>query len=185
MIGTEQGEVNNEVKPVKRGPDKSARILGVIGNVLMVLVLAACLSLVIPKALGYDAYVVVSGSMEPSIPVGSLVYSHKIDPASLQKGDVIVFVDPARSTTPITHRVVANDTAAGAVTTKGDANEREDVNPATYDNIIGKVAAHVPRVGFIAAMLTSKAGKIITGLLLLEAWLLMEISRRMKSATKK
>ena len=151
-----------------------------IGNVLMVFVFAACLSIVIPRLLGYDAYVVVSGSMEPNIPIGSLVYSHKEDPASLQAGDVIVFVNPARSTTPITHRVVSNDIATGTVITKGDANESEDINPATYDNILGKVAVHVPRVGFVAAMLTSKLGKIITCLLLLEAWLLVEISRRSK-----
>ena len=173
-------EVNGEVIHKKNGTDTGRHILGMIGNVLMVFVFAACLSIVIPRLLGYDAYVVVSGSMEPNIPVGSLVYSHKEDPASLQTGDVIVFVDPARGTTPITHRVVSNDTAAGTIKTKGDANEGEDINPATYDNVLGKVAAHVPRAGFIAAMLTSKLGKVIIVLLLLEAWLLIEVSRRSK-----
>lgn len=173
-------EVNGEVTQKEKGVNSGRHALGIIGNVLMVLVLAACLSLVIPKAIGYDAYVVVSGSMEPNIPVGSLVYSHKEDPASLQAGDVIVFVDPARGSTPITHRIVSNDTAAGTIITKGDANDSEDANPATYDNVLGKVMVHMPRIGFIAAMLTSKLGKVITGLLLLEAWLLIEISRRSK-----
>ena len=173
-------EINGEVTPKNNSLYKGRRILGVIGNVLMVFVFAACLSIVIPRFFGYDAYVVVSGSMEPNIPEGSLVYSHKEDPASLQTGDVIVFVDPARATTPITHRVVSNDTAAGEIITKGDANDREDVNPATYDHIVGRVVVHFPRVGFIAAMLTSKLGKVIVGLLLLEAWLLIEISRRSK-----
>lgn len=173
-------EVNGEVTQKEKGVNTGRHVLGIIGNVLMVLVLAACLSLVIPKAIGYDAYVVVSGSMEPNIPVGSLVYSHKEDPASLQAGDVIVFVDPARGSTPITHRIVSNDTAAGTIITKGDANDSEDANPATYNNVLGKVMVHIPRIGFIAAMLTSKPGKVITGLLLLEAWLLIEISRRSK-----
>ena len=152
-----------------------------VGVILMVIVLAACLSLVIPKLIGYQPYVVVSGSMEPAIPVGSIVYSKKVDPVTLQTGDVIVFIDPARGTTPITHRVVSNDQDTGTVITKGDANEREDADPATYDNIIGKVAAHIPRFGFIAATLTSTLGKIVAGLLLLEAWLLIEIGRRRKA----
>ena len=161
-------------------PKPGGRILGAIGIILMVLTIAACLSLVIPKIAGYDTYIVVSGSMEPNIPVGSIVFSKEIDPADLQKGDVIVFIDPARGTTPITHRVVSNDTAEGTIVTKGDANEREDANPAAYDNIVGKVCFHVPRMGFVAAMLTSTLGKIVACLLLIEAWLLIEISRRMK-----
>ena len=169
---------DEEKAPASRRPKTGRRMLGVIGNVLMVLVVVACLSLVIPRFFGYDAYVVVSGSMEPNIPVGSLVYSHKEDPASLQTGDVIVFIDPARGTTPITHRIVENNTAARTVITKGDANEHQDVDPASYENILGKVKFHVPRVGFIAAMLISSLGKIITVLLLVEAWLLIEISRR-------
>ena len=170
----------NEAKPVKC-TQREGRILGMIGNILMVLVLFACLSLVIPKIAGYDAYVVVSGSMEPAIPVRSIVYSKKVDPATLQTGDVIVFVDPARGTTPITHRVVSNDTTVGTIITKGDANEHEDVNPATYDNVVGKVGWHIPRVGFVAAMLTSTLGKIAACLLLVEAWLFIEISRRIKA----
>ena len=125
----------------------------------MVVVVASCLILVIPKLAGYDAYVVVSGSMEPNIPVGSIVYSKETDPAQLQTGDVIVFIMPSRGTTPITHRVVSNDTNKGEIVTKGDANEHEDAAPVTYDNVIGKVAAHIPRVGFTAAMFTRNNAK--------------------------
>ena len=121
------------------GRNAAGRILYVIGALLMAVVIAACFSLVIPKLAGYDVYVVVSGSMEPAIPVGSIVYSHKTEPAELQTDDVIVFIDSARGETPITHRVVTNDTAACLITTKGDANEHEDVDPVTYDNVIGKV----------------------------------------------
>ena len=73
---------NGDVTQKKNVADIGRHVLGMIGNVLMVFVSAACLSIVIPKLLGYDAYVVVSGSMEPNIPIGSLVYSHEEDPAS-------------------------------------------------------------------------------------------------------
>lgn len=161
----------------------TSRILRGMGSILMLVVIVACLCLVIPKAAGYDTYVVVSGSMEPTIPVGSLVFSKETDPSQLAMGDVIVFMSVTREDTPITHRVVSNDTTKSVIVTKGDANEREDVNPVPYDNVIGKVATHVPRVGYAAAMLTSKVGKIVAALLLLEAWLLIEISRRIKAHT--
>lgn len=167
-------------KPEKRQTSKTGKFLIAAGRLVMLVVVAACLSLVIPHFIGYETYVVVSGSMEPNIPVGSIVYSKKADPAALQTGDVIVFVDPARGTTPITHRVVTNDTAAGAIVTKGDANEAEDVNPATYDNIKGKVAVHIPRMGFLASALTSFLGKLVAILMLMEAWLLIEIGNRLK-----
>ena len=146
----------------------------------MVLVAAACLSLIIPRLAGYEGYVVVSGSMEPTIPTGSIIYSKRIDPVTLQTGDIIVFTDEARGTTPITHRVVINDHSAGTITTKGDANENEDINPVTFDSGVGKVAAHVPRIGFTVAMFTTVLGKIAAALMLLEGWLLNEIGRRLK-----
>lgn len=169
----------NSAKQGGSGSRAAGQVLRWIGIITMVVVISACLSLVIPKLAGYDAYVVVSGSMEPAIPVGSIVFSKETDPAQLQSGDVIVFIDPARGTTPITHRVVSNDTAAGSIITKGDANESEDIDPVTYDNVLGRVGIHIPRMGFAAATLTSVMGKVVAGLLLLEAWLLIEIGRRM------
>ncbi len=156
------------------------RILSAAGTLIMVLVVAACLALVIPKIAGYEGYVVVSGSMEPAIPVGSIVFSKETDPSTLQTGDIIVFVDESRGTTPITHRVVSNDTAAGTIVTKGDANEREDLNPVTYSNVIGKVEVHIPGAGAYAALITTALGKVILILLLLEGWLFKEIGRRLK-----
>lgn len=125
----------------------------------MVFIVAACLGLAIPRIAGCETYVVVSGSMEPSIPVGSIVYSEPVDPKLLQSGDVIVFNDYTRSKAPITHRAVSNDTAAGTIITKGDANAARDVNPVTYDNLIGKVKTHVPRIGFTAAIAFIISGK--------------------------
>ena len=164
----------------KKSHKTSGRILRTAGIALMVLVAAACLSLIIPRLAGYDGYVVVSGSMEPTIPTGSIIYSKKTEPALLETGDVIVFIDEARGTTPITHRVVSNDPSTGTIITKGDANESEDINPVTYDNVVGKVAAHIPKIGFTVAMFTTVLGKIAAALLLLEGWLLNEIGRRLK-----
>ena len=170
-----------EVKDEAKGSGFLGRFLGVVGIALILVVVLACLSLIIPKIAGYSGYVVVSGSMEPTIPVGSIVYSKPSDPALMRAGDVIVFVDESRGPTPITHRIMTNNPMTGVITTKGDANENEDVNPVTYENVIGRVEAYVPRIGFTAAMFSTLLGKIIAIFLLLEGWLLIEIGRRLKA----
>lgn len=173
---------NRKDKTMKRN---AGRLLNAIGIILLTVVLAACLSLMIPRLAGYDGYVVVSGSMEPNIPVGSLVYSKEVDPATLRTGDVILFVNPLRGTTPITHRVVTNDPVTKTIITKGDANENQDIDPVTYDNVIGKVTVHIPHIGFTVGMFTTVLGKVVAALSIIEAWLLMEVGSRLKRTGKK
>ena len=175
-----------EIKENAKGPGFLGRLLGVIGNVLMVAVLVACLIIAIPKFAGYSAFVVVSGSMEPTIPVGSLVYSKGTDPKTLEPGDVVVFYSSdaghgSESTgdiIPVTHRVVVNDTVSGELTTKGDANANDDISPVSYNNIVGKVAFHLPVIGYMAALLSSVTGKIAAILLILAGYLLTEAGRK-------
>ena len=170
-----------EAPSAGKGRRTAGIILGSMGNLLMLMIVVACLGLAIPRFVGYDAFVVVSGSMEPAIPVGSLVFSKETDPAELQEGDIIVFKTAARGDTPITHRVVSNDTAAREIITKGDANEHQDKSPVTYENVVGKVGMHIPYVGYAASMITSTIGKIIALLILIEAWLLVEVGGRLKA----
>jgi len=175
----------NEADQDQRVVRIAGRFLSAIGIILMVIVVAACLCLVIPRIAGYESYVVVSGSMEPAIPVGSVVYSEETEPALLKTGDVIVFIDAARGSTPITHRVVSNNTNTGTVITKGDANTKEDANPVTYGNILGKVKAHIPRIGFTVAMFSTVLGKLVAALIMLESWLLIEIGGRLVKRTRR
>ena len=170
----------NEESGKGRGKVFAGNLLRVIGVLLMALVIATCLIVVVPSFTGYDSYVVASGSMEPELPVGCMVYSQKTEPELLRTGDIIVFRDPTRGTTPITHRVVTNNPFTQTIVTKGDANEREDVNLATYENVIGKVEYYAPYIGYAASLFSNAFGKIVAGLILVEGWLLIEIGRRMK-----
>ena len=156
-----------------------ATILNFIGTLIIILVIALCLVLVVPKVFGYSAYTVVSGSMEPNVPVGSVIYAKATDPETLQPGDIIVFND-GRNDVPITHRVVENQTANGQVITKGDANPANDLAPIPYINVIGKVALHVPVIGGFLVPLGTIPGKIGILAVLLGAFLLCEIARRMR-----
>lgn len=157
------------------------RFLDVTGTVILIATILICLGLSIPKFAGIDSYVVISGSMEPEIPVGSMVYSRSVDPATLQPGDIIVFYNTDRSdSVPITHRVVENHKETGEIITKGDANDHTDLQPAAYINIVGKVFAHIPKLGLLASPLATTAGKIGVALVILAGYLLTEVGGRLR-----
>lgn len=132
----------------------------ILGTLLLILLIIACIPLTLPKVFGFHIYTVISGSMEPAIPTGSLVYVHYEDPGSIQKQDVIAFYGQNADGSIITHRVVSNSEAMGQFITKGDANKEKDMNPVSYENYIGKVTLSVPVIGGIAQAATGTFGKI-------------------------
>ena len=143
-----------------------AAICSALGTLLLIIIVVACLPLTVPKVFGYEMYTVISGSMEPSIPTGSLVYIKDMEPQDVADGDVIAFYGGHDSNAIITHRVVKNRVVMGEFVTKGDANEKEDMNPIPYMNFLGRVELSIPVVGELAQMLTSMEGKIAAGTLI-------------------
>ncbi len=164
------------------------KFLAFVGGLVMAVVILLSLVLAAPRLAGMRSYVVISGSMEPSIPVGSIVYSKLADPETLEKGDVIVFYSSdattgggAEGVIPITHRVVENDPASGEIITKGDANADNDLSPVTYYNVEGKVIFHIPRLGYLAAPLSTVMGKVAAALILLAGYFLIEAGNSLRS----
>ena len=102
----------------------------------------------------------ISGSMEPAIPTGSLVYVKNTAPSGIEKGDVIAFYGSLENGSIITHRVVSNNSVSGEFVTKGDANAKEDMEPVSYENFLGKVTLSVPMLGGILAAVVTVPGKI-------------------------
>lgn len=129
----------------------------VAGTLMLVCVILSCLPLTIPRFLGYEIYTVVSGSMEPAIPVGSAVYVAETAPEEIQDGDVIAFVSEG---SVVTHRVVRNRLVEGEFVTRGDANDAEDMHPIDYEDLIGRVEYHVPFIGQLMVLYTGTVGKI-------------------------
>lgn len=99
----------------------------VIFGIVALLVAALLFVDVGPRFLPYQALVVRSGSMTPTIPTGSIVLYHKVDASDLKVGNIIVFTEPG-TTTMVTHRIYAIDsTSTGKyIETKGDANKYPD-----------------------------------------------------------
>lgn len=159
-------------------------VVRITGTVLLVLLVAACIPLTVPRFLGFQIYSVITGSMEPFIPVGSLVYIKSIEPEDIQEGDVIAFYGAGDSASIITHRVVENRVFMGEFVTKGDANQEEDMNPVPYADFIGRVEHSFPRVGALAELLTSPVGKAAAGGLIAAAILLHILANLLDSKPK-
>ena len=100
---------------------------------------------------GYKLFTVQSGSMQPAFKIGSLVV---VKPAGEYViGEVITFKN---APTPTTHRI--QNISEGIYTTKGDANDAPDSEPARREQILGKVVLAVPYAGFPVAFAKSKEG---------------------------
>lgn len=100
---------------------------------------------------GVEVKVVKSGSMEPKIPVGSLVMIHPA--AEYHVGDVITFGADTKTQIPTTHRIVATEGEGSSQTfqTKGDANNAPDPKAVYLSGVHGKVFASVPYIGYVLA----------------------------------
>ena len=80
-----------------------------------------------PMIAGYKPVVVLSGSMEPTYHVGSVIYYKHTAFANIQVGDTITF--RAGTDGMVTHRVTSKSELSRTFTTKGDANPSEDPSP--------------------------------------------------------
>ena len=141
----------------KKGGKLIPALCNFFGILILLAVIALCLPLTVPRLLGYGIYDVVSGSMEPEIPVGSVIYVADAAPEEIQEKDIIAFQS---GDSVVTHRVMANHMVEGEFVTKGDANEAEDMNTVPYENLIGRVKYHIPMMGDLMVILTGTVGKI-------------------------
>ncbi len=135
-----------------------------IGILTLELVLAVVLGvgLMVPLPGRVEFKIVQSGSMEPTLPVGSVVV---VAPAaSYGVGDMITFGSDTGARIPTTHRVAAVEREGGSVryVTKGDANEEPDSGLVSYDMVIGRVVGVVPRLGFALDFARSRNGFLVT-----------------------
>jgi len=141
-------------------------ICSALGTALLIILIILCIPFTLPRFMDYQAYTVISGSMEPAIPVGSLVYIKSMEPEEVQQNDVIAYYGGRDSNAIITHRVVENRVVMGEFITKGDANQTEDMNPVSYEHFIGRVELHIPQLGIVAQLMTGQEGKIAAGCLI-------------------
>jgi signal peptidase I len=133
------------------------RWLAAAGTVLCIGLAAI---LLIPAALGYQRYVIVSGSMTGTYDRGSIVFDREVPVADLKVGDPITYQPPSGASPEklLTHRIVwigRNAQGERTFRTKGDANPTADPWTFTLDKPTqAEVAFSVPYVGFLLAALS-------------------------------
>ncbi len=122
---------------------------------VFVLVAGALLS---PRLFGYQVFGVLSGSMEPTFPVGSVVYVKTIIPDDVRIGDAITFRIEELDSVVATHRVVGINHEERTFTTKGDANQVVDNEPVAFEYFIGRADFKIPYLGYVAMYIQTKEG---------------------------
>ena len=140
------------------------RIWNGITTVLVTVVVVLALLLVGARLIGLQVFTVLSGSMEPAYPVGSLIYVKAADPFALKDGDVITFL--MDESTVATHRIVGvvpdeNDASVVRFRTKGDANAAEDGSLVHCKNVVGTPVFTVPKLGYVANYIQNPPGTYI------------------------
>lgn len=134
------------VEPEKTQPTFLKKIAGKLLTLeLCVLVLLAVVVFG-PQLFGIQTYGILTGSMEPAIQTGALTFVDTgVSGADLRPGDVAAFdIGEGRI---CTHRVVSVDPENQTITTKGDANATEDLNPVAFEDVFGKTVGSVPGLG--------------------------------------
>lgn len=134
-----------------------------------------------PRLLGYRLYVVDSGSMSPTINMGSMIIVKEMQPNEINKMDIITYYGHD-SSSRVTHRAVDIIDNGKSFITMGDANETEDPMPVEGDKLIGKVVFKIPYIGTIFKFLSTKLGMgLLIALIILWIAVPKIIDRRKKS----
>jgi signal peptidase len=119
---------------------------------------AGMLALGVARIAGYQTFTILSGSMEPAIATGDLVFDERISVEDARVGDVITFREPGTQRL-ITHRLAHKRVGGGSahMRTKGDANNAPERWSIPADGQVGRVAFRVPKGGYASAYVSRRA----------------------------
>ncbi len=113
---------------------------------IIYLLIIVYLLIFVPKVFGYHPLVVVSGSMEPILKVGGILYYHEKEIEDFNKGEILVYQTPEHI---ISHRIV--EAKQDGFITKGDANNSEDFDIINTSQVIGEGTNwSIPYLGYYA-----------------------------------
>lgn len=126
-------------------------------TVILGVVIVLTVAVLIPRLSGATPYTVLTGSMRPNYPPGTLVVVKPIASSDVRVGDVVTYQLESGKAPVVTHRVVdINRTMGGKTTfnTQGDANDVADDNPVRPVQIRGKLWYSLPLVGYASNVMT-------------------------------
>lgn len=151
-----------------------------ISTLLLCFLFLLIAPLQLPKLWGWQMFSILTGSMEPAIPTGSVIYVKSADIEDIQEGDVITFRLGSGNANTATHRVV--EVLEDGVKTKGDANTNIDATIVDENRLLGEVVYTLPFCGYFLMLIGNPIG-IMTFVTLLCisgfcAWRAHQLKRR-------
>lgn len=165
-------------------------VLGWAARILLwVVILAAgfvlLVDVVIPRVAGATPYAILTSSMQPRYPPGTLVVVKPVDPHKISVGDVVTYQLRSGEPTVVTHRVIAQGIRHDGTLifrTKGDASNSPDPNWVQAVQIRGRLWYSVPLLGYPADMLSGSQHQlvvdiVVAGLLGYAAYMFVSAAR--------
>lgn len=125
---------------------------GLSAGLLAFVVLIGVLAIVVPAVTGSRPMTVLTGSMVPTYPPGTLIVVSPIDPSDIRIGMPISYQLESGKDVVVTHRVVSiTSSSSGEIefTTKGDANAVADEKPVRPVQVRGTVSYSIPYLGWV------------------------------------
>lgn len=147
------------------------KIISAVENTIMILIILLFIGMMALKLNNFQFLTVLSGSMEPELPVGSVVCIQPIDYDSVKIGDDITFHASENSEYIVTHKVIEKNEQARTITTKGVANDAAD-GAIPEESIIGIVRFDIPVIGQFLNFIHTLQGKICVGIVVV-AWIIV------------
>jgi signal peptidase I len=147
---------------------RARRLVAKTGRGLVALLLLATFAVLAvtfaPGLLGYQRYVLVGGSMEPTIHRGSIVFDDLVRVRELRAGDVITYQPPG-ATKVVTHRIISakrQRSGSPIFRTQGDANAAADMRPFKLDQATqARYRFSIPYLGWAFILLGSGKARFL------------------------
>ena len=157
-------ELTAAVPPLRAGrPNRGADTVRALARLALALPACMILASLAPVLFGWHSYVVLSGSMSPSLRVGDVVVAAPATAADLTPGRIAVFAESGRT---IMHRV-QRDLPDGSLITKGDANPAADSTPVPASAVRGEARLRLPLIALPAYWWKTRAWAPVVGTVLL------------------
>ena len=136
--------------------------------ILWLIILASCaillVAVLVPRLAGATPYALLSGSMAPALPAGTLVVTRSADPEDIAVGSVITYQVESGKPTVVTHRVIAqgvNGDQEWLFRTQGDANNTPDQRWVRDVQVRGELWYAIPYLGYPASILTGRQHQLL------------------------
>lgn len=116
-------------------------------------------ALIVPRLAGATPYVVLTGSMQPKMPPGTLVVARPVDPMSIAPGDVVTYQIRSGDPQVVTHRVITQGIDLEGRPhwrTQGDANTASDEGWVQPEQVRGRRWYFVPYIGYVTSFVTDR-----------------------------